>query len=217
MVIISLIIIIFLIFGFLLGFKRGFTYQLVKMTGIVLVLILSFLFKDSLGLWLFEKFPIIDLGEGLNSINILIYQSIAFILIFFLLSIVLRLLLVLTKNFERLLKATIILGIPSKILGGILGFLEHYIYAFLILTILNLPMFNLNLKTSGVANFILNETPIISSKVDVKVIEEVKEVIDSDSDKKNEEIIDILIKNKIINEDDVYKYIKLGKIESVEV
>ena len=59
MVIISLIIIIFLIFGFLSGFKRGFTYQLVKMTGIVLVLILSFLFKDRLGLLLFEKFPII--------------------------------------------------------------------------------------------------------------------------------------------------------------
>ena len=137
---INVIILLLLLLGTIIGFKRGFSYQLVKMVGIFLILILSFIFKNKLGIFLLHKFPIMNFGEGLQSLNVIAYQFLAFIILFFLLSLVLRLLLILTNSFEKVVKATIVLAIPSKIFGSILGFIEYYIYIFFILVILTLPV-----------------------------------------------------------------------------
>ena len=123
---IDLIIIIILSFGFLIGFKRGFTRQLVSILGIFGILILSYFFKRPVALFLANHFPIIK-EETLKDINIFIYNTISFALIFFVLSIIFRILIKITNIFEKILKATIILSIPSKILGGILGLVENYI------------------------------------------------------------------------------------------
>lgn len=211
--IVSLIIIILLIFGFLLGFKRGFTYQLIKMIGIFAVLFLSIIFKDELGLFLLNNFDIFNLN---STISIIIYQSISFIILFFVFNLILRIILKISASFEKILKATIILGIPSKILGGILGFIEYYIYIFLILMILSLPIFNLNIKSSELANFMLNKTPIIS-KSGIDVLDDVKDEYQKDEEINEQEILDILIKNDIISKEDAYKLIKNGKIDNVEV
>lgn len=211
--IVSLIIIILLIFGFLLGFKRGFTYQLIKMLGVFIVLFLSIILKDELGLFLLNSFDVLKLN---SSISIIIYQSIAFIILFIVFNLILRIILKISATFEKLLKATIILGIPSKILGGLLGFVEYYIYIFLILIVVSLPIFNLNIKNSGVASFILNKTPIIS-KSGIDILDDVKEEYQKDEEINEQEILDILIKNNIISREDVYKLIKDGKIKNVEV
>lgn len=211
--IVSLIIIILLIFGFLLGFRRGFTYQLIKMLGVFIVLFLSIVFKDELGLFLLNNFDVLKLN---SSISIIIYQSIAFIILFIVSNLILRIILKISATFEKILRATIILGIPSKILGGLLGFVEYYIYIFLILIVVSLPIFNLNIKNSGVASFILNKTPIIS-KSGIDVLDDVKEEYQKDEEINEQEILDILIKNNIISREDVYKLIKDGKIKNVEV
>lgn len=211
--IISLIIIILLIFGFLLGFKRGFTYQLIKMIGIFVVLFLSIILKDELGLFLLNNFDILNLN---STISIIIYQSISFIILFFVFNLLLRIILKVSAAFEKILKATIILGIPSKILGGVLGFVEYYIYIFLVLVILSLPIFNLNIKESGVASFMLNKTPIIS-KSGIDILDDVNNEYQKDKKINEQEILDILIKNDIISREDVYKLIKDGKIKNVEV
>ena len=210
--VVSLVIVILLIFGFLLGFKRGFTYQLIKMLGVFIVLFLSITLKDELGLFLLNNFDVFNLN---SSISIIIYQSISFIILFFIFNLILRIILKISASFEKLLKATIILGIPSKILGGILGFIEYYIYVFLVLIIVSLPIFNLDIK-SGVANFMLNKTPIIS-KSGIDILDDVKDEYKKDEEINEQEIIDILIKNEIISKKDVYKLIKDGKINNVEV
>ena len=80
--------------------------------------------------------------------------------------------------FESILKATIILGIPSKILGGLLGFIEYYIYIFVILLILNLPIFDLDLNNSFLVNFMLDKTPIISHNTNI--VDELKDISNDD-------------------------------------
>ena len=210
--VVSLVIVILLIFGFLLGFKRGFTYQLIKMLGVFIVLFLSITLKDELGLFLLNNFDVFNLN---SSISIIIYQSISFIILFFIFNLILRIILKISASFEKLLKATIILGIPSKILGGILGFIEYYIYVFLVLIIVSLPIFNLDIK-SGVANFMLNKTPIIS-KSGIDILDDVTDEYQKDEEINEQEILDILIKNEIISKKDVYKLIKDGKIKNVEV
>ena len=240
--VVSFVIVILLIFGFLLGFKRGFTYQLIKMLGVFIVLFLSITLKDELGLFLLNNFDVfisntihdfifvfiygigsyLVIRDKLSLSNLLVYQtligfyqSISFIILFFIFNLIFRIILKISASFEKLLKATIILGIPSKILGGILGFIEYYIYVFLVLIIVSLPIFNLDIK-SGVANFMLNKTPIIS-KSGIDILDDVKDEYKKDEEINEQEIIDILIKNEIISKKDVYKLIKDGKIKNVEV
>ena len=202
--IISIVIIILLMFGIIIGAKRGFTYQLIKMLGIFLVLTLSFLLKNKLSLFFLNHFNFIDLDPA---ISILFYRGISFIILFFIFRLVLKLILKLSKNFEKILNATIILGIPSKILGAILGFIEYYIYIFIILVILSIPIFKLDLKNSFVANFMLNKTPLLSSNNNVELIDELSLEFNKDV-VKEEDIVDILVKHKVIKEEDADNFIK---------
>ena len=197
--IVSLIILILLSFGFLLGFKRGFTYQLIKMIGVFLIFFLATILKKPFGLFLYNHFDIFNLNKV---VGIIVYQFISFFILFFILNILLVVLLKLSRVFESILKATIILGIPSKILGGLLGFIEYYIYIFVILLILNLPIFDLDLNNSFLVNFMLDKTPIISHNTNI--VDELKDISNGDIND-YEEMIQTLIDKKIINEKDINK------------
>lgn len=163
---IDIIIIILLIFGFLLGFKRGFTRQLVAVLGSIAILALSYFLKHPVAVFLSTHFPVIKYEE-LSILNYHIYDAIAFMICFMILSIILRILIKVTNIFERILKATIILGIPSKILGGLLGIIEKYIMIFLVLNCLSMPVFKLNINSS-LSNYIMYKTPILSSMIKEK-------------------------------------------------
>ena len=122
--ILSIIILIFLALGTIIGAKRGFTYQLIKMVGTIIIVILSFISKDVVANFLQNNFDFVNLDKHMS---ILVYKFISFLLVFFILKLLLLLLLKLSKVFEKMLNATIILGVLSKILGGILGFIQYYI------------------------------------------------------------------------------------------
>ena len=140
----------------------------IKMVGIFLILILSYIFKDKLALVFLNHFNFIDINPN---VSIIFYRLISFIILMFILKLLLVILLKVSKGFEKFLSATIILGIPSKILGAILGFIEYYIYTFLILLILSLPFTKINVSESKLAITILH-TPYISNKLDVSLIED---------------------------------------------
>ena len=44
--VVDIVILIFLAFGAVLGFKRGFTHQLVSLLGVFAIIILSYLLKN---------------------------------------------------------------------------------------------------------------------------------------------------------------------------
>ena len=159
---VDIVILIFLAFGAILGFSRGFTKQLVCLVGIYIVIILSFILKNPVSVFLYTNLPFFKLG-GVAVFNVLIYETIAFFIVFFILLIIYRLLLKITNLFEKILKATIILAIPSKILGALLGIVQNIIYVFIILYILNLPIFNFKeVNDSKVGNKILKYTPVLN-------------------------------------------------------
>ena len=115
MLFLDIIILIFLAFGALLGFKRGFTRQLVALVGLVVIIILSFLLKNPISVLLYNNLPFFNLGgvfKDITILNILIYEAIAFLIVFSILSIVYKILIRITNIFEKILKATIILSIP---------------------------------------------------------------------------------------------------------
>ena len=192
--ILSIIIIMFILMGVIVGAKRGFTYQLIRMISTILVLLLALLLKDFVANIFIEHFNFIDINPA---ISIIFYRGIAFIILCFIFKMLFRILLKTSKKLENLLNKTIILGIPSKILGGILGFIEYYIYAVIILSILSIPIFKINVVDSKVARSILNSVPKVY-KLDTSLFTELQEVSNRCDGLCEEEYMGVLKKHGII-------------------
>ena len=120
---------------------------------------------------------------------------------------------------EKLLKATIILALPSKILGLILGLIESYIICFVFVFILLNPAFQINgLKESKTAKFVIKNTPIVSkyTRKTTKSFDEINKLLKNRkkyNDKEfNCDLIEVLVKNKIISNDSIDYLYESGKI-----
>ena len=122
---------------------------------------------------------------------------------------------------DKLISATIILALPSKLIGAFLKVLEYYIYTFIILFVLaSIPFFTPYFKESTVAPAILSKTPVIS-KMTNNVYNSIMDIYDvclkydgvSDKSKGNEESIRILLKYDVISEESVKKLNEKGKLK----
>ena len=223
--IVDLIIIIVILFGAVIGFKRGFTKSLVSAVGLIAIVIIAFLLKNPVSTVLYEHLPFFQFGgviKGVTVLNIALYELLAFIIVLAILGIVLKILMIATSIFERILTLTIILGIPSKILGAIIGALEWFILVFIGLYVLNMPVVNVKeINNSTLAPKILNNTPILSEviKDTNAVINEFASIKDRYTDKNvdtnefNKETLDLFLKYNVVSVDSVDKLIKDNKLK----
>ena len=142
-----------------------------------------------------------------------------------LLTLVFKILLKVTTIFEKILKWTIILGIPSKILGAILGIIQNYIYVFIVLYLLVIPTADFKLlDNSKVANTILNKTPILTNVCDktLDVFNQVKDLAKeyentNNVDEFNQKALNVMIENEVITRENAQKLIDKGKIKGVTI
>ncbi len=222
MQIVDIIIILMIILGAVVGFKQGFIKKTTSFLGTFLVVVLSFMLKNPLSVVMYENLPFFKFGgiiRGIDIINILIYELLAFIIVAAALTFILRILLVLTGLVEKLLKMTIFLSIPSKILGIFIGALEYYVYIFLALVFLNLPAFNIEIvRESNLANKILDNTPILSNLVGptvdtyTEVYETLHDVNNMSNVEINEKLLVIFLDKGVITVDSAQKLIDMNKI-----
>lgn len=220
--IIDIVIILVLLMGAVIGFKQGAIKKTVSFVGTFAIIIIAFMFKNNLSVLLYENLPFFDFWgafKGIQVLNIILYEVIAFLIVFSLLFIVLRMLIVISGLAELLLKATIFLAIPSKILGIFVGLVEYYVYIFIVLFVISLPVFNLvNLNDSKFANTILNNTPLLSGFADdtVEIYTEVYTIIDNRDDKTtaelNKEVLTFMLEKKAISYDSAKSLIDRNKI-----
>lgn len=223
--IVDVLIILIIIAGGVSGFKKGFTREFVSFVGIFLVVILSFLLKNPVSSFLYEHLPFFNFGglfKGITSLNILLYEVIALLIVMSVLIIILKITTMVTKVFETLLKFTIILGIPSKLLGMVVGFIEGFVWVFIGLYILNLPVFNIKeIEESKFKESILQNVPILSSLADdtVKVIEEFTDLKNQyddtniDSNEFNLKTLNVFLKYNVITVESVEKLEEKGKLK----
>lgn len=216
-------ILIILAFG-VYGFKRGVIKSIVQLIGTCTVLVLSFVFKDYLANLLMKYLPFYNFGgvfNGISSINILIYELIAFILLFVILYCILSIIINLAGIVEKLLKLTVILAIPSKILGALLGLVEGIIMAFLVMFILyHMPQTEKMVGDSKFAIVVLERTPIIGNLAvsTTKALEEIDDVLDEMENNENREeadyeVLQILVKYNIITKEDAQNLINDKKLK----
>ena len=219
--VVDVIIIALLILGGVAGFKAGVIKKLTDFIGMFVVIILAFYLKNYISVIMYENLPFFNFFglNGIDALNILLYEVIAFLVIFIALLFVLKVVLMLTGLVEKILKATVILSIPSKLLGIVVGVIEMYVYLFLILVIVSLPIFDSSfLKDSKMNNFILNNTPVLSgvSGEIIDIYGDVYNIIDNRKNKTNEqlneEILKVLIDKKVVTKESAKKLVDKNKI-----
>lgn len=205
------------------GLKNGFFKQTVLTIGTILVFVIAYKFKDVIANFLSFNLPFFKFKGvflGLDTVNIIMYQMISFLILVLLLSAVLTIILKITGVFEKILRFTIILGIPSKILGFIVGLIEAYVIVFIALFFLSQPAVEFDiLKESKYAPVILESSPVLSKTVKSTndTINEMYILVDDyikdkNADKFNKNSINIMLKNKLITVDYVEKLREKGKI-----
>lgn len=164
----AVFILIILMFG-VIGLKRGVFKQLVMSLGVFIVCIIAWHLKTPIANFLSLHMPFFNLsnyGGMIPILNILFYQTVGFCIVFGILMIILQVVINCTSIFEKILKATVILAIPSKILGFIVGLIEGYVIVFIISFFLSQPSINIDIvKDSKIRPFVLNHTIVLSNTV----------------------------------------------------
>lgn len=219
---IDAIIILIVLLGGVIGFKEGAIKKLTSAIGLILVVIVSFILKNKISVYFYENLPFIKLWgvfKGIQVLNVIFYEMVAFLIIASVLTIVYRVLLGLTGLIEKILKATVILSIPSKIIGFFIGLVEYYIWVYIILFILTLPIINFRqVYTSKTASFILKETPVLSEYTNktLKIYNDIYTIVDNRKDKTDEEIneetMDTMLKYKVITVKSAEELIRQNKV-----
>ena len=75
--IVDAIIILTILLGGVIGFKEGAIKKLTSIIGLVIVVVLSFMFKNPLSVFFYENLPFFDLWgvfKGIQVLNILFYE-----------------------------------------------------------------------------------------------------------------------------------------------
>lgn len=219
--ILDVCILLFLGLGAVTGFKRGFIRSGVTFVGTLIIIVLAYYLKNPVSIFLYKFMPFFTLGgifKGVSVFNILIYEALAFLIVMAILSIILTTVIKITGVIEKVMNFTIVLGIPSKILGMIFGFFQFFIYTFIILFILT--QFNITrdfVYEGNLAEKILTKTPALSNIVSnaYNSVEEIVTLAEDNNDKKqvNKGSLDILLKYKIISVKNAQYLIDKGKIE----
>lgn len=224
MTIVDAILILFILSGAVLGFKKGAIKSLVALLGLIVLVVVSYYLKNNVANMLFDFVPFVNFTgswEGLVTLNILLFEAGAYFAIFIVLYSILNLIIRVSGIVERILNATIILGIPSKIMGTILGFIEAIVFSFLVLFILlQLNETHALVENSVIARTIINKTPIVGTMINdtnkaIKEINDLNEVY-KDYDNKdiyNAEILKIMLKYEVVTPEVTQKLIDNRKLD----
>ncbi|WP_338451421.1 CvpA family protein [Niallia oryzisoli] len=168
----DLAVLIILVFGFLVGLRRGFILQLIHLTGFIIAFIVAYLYYNQLApkLTLWIPYPNLDMNSTYSllfenaNLEDAYYRAIAFVVIFFAVKILLQII----GSMLDFIAQIPILKQLNRWAGGILGFIEVYLIMFIILFIaalLPIESIQVSLTNSILAEFIVKQTPILSQHI----------------------------------------------------
>ena len=225
--ILDIVIVLILIVSMFVGLKQGFLKGIISLIGIFLITIVAFIFRDNLADILLKICPFFKFSgqyEGITSLNILIYEGIAFIVIFMLLFGVLAFILGITGLIQKIIDISVVLTLPSKILSIIVGLINGAVIVFIMLYVmLNINPARKYVYKSYISKMIMERTAILSKSTSNSYLayEEINKSIktckkEHNKNKCNTDVANTLIKYDIISKDDVEELIILRKLKGIE-
>ena len=217
-------LILVLISFIIVGAHRGVIKELVSLVGLIVIFVLSWQLKGIIGNILCIYLPFFEFKgsiNGISSLNIMLYQLIAFLIVFGLLLGIYTFTLKLSRIVQKIVNATIILVIPSKILGGLVSFIKGYLIVFIISVILIIPFGNVEMfRDSTIINFVLYKIPLLSRYTSTYT-KPISDIIDLSrsvkgnnitSEEANQKAIDIMIEYKVVDSNTIDKLKDSNKI-----
>ena len=152
----------------------------------------------------------------------------AFIIVFGFLLGFYSLVLKISKVFQKIVNMTLVLWIPSKILGALVSFIKGYLCVFICLVFLIIPLGGSNIfQDSNMINYILYKTPILSNFT-VSFVNPINEIYSLSEDVSSNKIsvndaniraISIMLKYKVVNYktlDIIYNRNKLENVDGLD-
>lgn len=221
--VVDIIIIILLISYALKGFKDGAIKEIVSFVGVFAILVIAYILKNPLSVYMYQNFPFFNFHgilSGISVLNIVVYEAIAFLGVAGILLIIYKVLIAATNIVETILKVTIILEIPSKIIGFLVGLIEGITITFFILFIgIQFDETREYIDASKFGNTILTETPVLSNTTN-KIYASIDEIYTlaneyKESDNKNEvnlKALEVLLKYKVIDAHNAQVLVDTGKL-----
>ncbi len=220
----DIIIVIVLILFAILGFNRGVFQSLIILLGFIIVIFTSYTLKNYIGDIFVLNLPFISFGNffnGVSSLNIIMYQAFAFIIMLIIFGLIYKFLITISGIFEKILRITVILGIPSKILGLFVGFIEGYIIVYLSLFILSQPFLQLDMSNeSKYAEKILNNSPVISNFAEnsLRLVNKVTDITKiEDKEAMDLKIAKLILDEKVTSKEVMQKLIEKGKLKGEDI
>lgn len=225
--ILDIVIVLILIMSAIIGFKRGAIKEIVSLVGIIIVFIVAFAFKGVLGNVLCKWLPFFNFAgnlEGVTVLNILLYQLIAFLIIYSLLFSIYMIVMKISGVVQKLVHMTVILWLPSKIIGAVVAFITGYVMVFVVLLALLVPLKDTDMfKESKFANYVVYDTPILAGSAE-NISRSINEVYtlgedlskgDISKNEANLETMDILLKYKIVSPKTAKELVALDKLDGI--
>lgn len=225
--ILDVAIILGLAMSAIIGFKRGAIKEIVSLIGIIVVFIIAFSFKGVLGNVLCKWLPFFNFAgnlEGVTVLNILLYQLIAFIIIYSLLFSIYMIVVKISGIVQKIVHMTIILWLPSKLIGAVVAFVTGYVMVFVVLLALLIPLKDTSVFTeSRLANFIVYKSPILASSsknisTSINEVYKLGEDLSLGNISKNEanvKTMDVLLKYKVVSPKTARQLIVLDKLDGI--
>ncbi len=213
---IDIVIIAAILFGAWRGWKYGGISAAVSLIGTIIVFIVAYYLKNPISILLYENLPFIKFGgmfSGISSLNILFYEAIAFVIAMIILIIIISLLIKVTHILDKLVNMTLILALPSKLIGLVLGALQYYIIIYFVLFIfMQIPFTAKYFNESEVTHNIVDKTPALSN-VTSELYSTFNEIYDiclkydkvDDKSRGDYEALDAMMKRDIITSESVKK------------
>ncbi|MDY0408614.1 CvpA family protein [Virgibacillus soli] len=169
---VDFILVLLLIFGLLMGLKRGLILQVFHLIGFIVSFVIAIYYYKKLASKLVLFIPYPDLSDKSSWADFLqalpletaFYNAIAFVIIFFAAKIALQII----ASMLDFVASLPILNSVNKLLGALLGFIEVYLLSFITLFLLALtPVDAIQqyINNSSVALFIIEKTPVLSKEM----------------------------------------------------
>ena len=213
--IMNLIMVVWLVVGFLIGLFTGFLERTIKVIEMFIIVFLSILLKNPISALLYKYLPFINFK--IKVLNILMYEIIAFIVVTILLIIIIKLINKAINLVESIFAFILNIGFPKRILGGVITFFEGafylYIFVFIVFfisTIMNMPI------EDSLANKYFDRAPVLSQtlgpifKSSVDIASYTNTIKDKDTLECKS--LDILLSYKIISKENAKYLVDKNKL-----
>ena len=224
MSIVDIVLIVLFVYSAYKGWKTGGISSLINLVGTLVVIVGSYFLKNPVSVLLYKNLPFFSFGglfAGITSINIIIYEIISYLICCGVLGFLLAILVKVTGIIDKFVNATIILSLPSKLLGVVASLIQCLITCFVVVFILaQVPFTARYVNESKTAKIMMEKTPIMSQITNdlyhtATEIYDIAIKADGEPDKKKADYdaLEVLLKYKVISSKNAKDLVDKNKLK----